>query len=196
VKRGGTPEAAAARWAGVRPPCGTGWPRPRGLESDGRVTPQAPPSRRRRGCFNGWGGALFEGRQMPETPWPCAELDGSGRQNPSGGDGEVGIPRRLCPAQITWTRWAMCGDAAICVICLPNRTRQKKVGGCNICGQPRRHTYLARYMRGRKKKTVRKRRCHFGLRPPLEATRVIRPSRCFHVASLGRYPRQSGWHCG
>jgi hypothetical protein len=143
-----------------------------------------------------WGGALFEGRQMPETPWPCAELDGSGRQNPSGGDGEVGIPRRLCPAQITWTRWAMCGDAAICVICLPNRTRQKKVGGCNICGQPRRHTYLARYMRGREKKTVRKRRCHFGLRPPLEATRVIRPSRCFHVASLGRYPRQSGWHCG
>jgi hypothetical protein len=25
------------------------------------------------------------------------------------------------------------------------------------------------------------------------STRVIRPSRCFHVASLGRYPRQSGW---
>jgi hypothetical protein len=32
--------------------------------------------------------------------------------------------------------------------------------------------------------------------PPTEATRVIRPSRCFHVASLGRYPRQSGWHSG
>lgn len=46
----------------------------------------------------------------------------------------------------------MYGNAAICVICLPNRTRQKKVGGCNICGRPRRHTYLARYMRGRGKK--------------------------------------------
>jgi len=34
-------------------------------------------------------------------------------------------------------------------------------GGLNICGQPRRHTYLARYMRGRKKKRARKRPSHF-----------------------------------
>jgi hypothetical protein len=63
---------------------------------------------------------------------------------------------------------------------------------------------VARYMRGRKEKKSPKTTksisktfdLFHGAPPPrtcLMSTRVIRPSRCFHVASLGRYPRQSGW---
>jgi hypothetical protein len=65
-KGGGTPEAAAARWAGVRPPCGT----PVAAAARARVRrpgdPQAPPSRRRRGCFNGGVGRCSRGARCPK----------------------------------------------------------------------------------------------------------------------------------
>lgn len=81
----------------------------------------------------------------------------------------------------------MCGSAAICVIRLANRTWQKKRRGPNFCAQPRRHTYLARYMRGKgKKKRSENDQVVPTQKSSPEATRVIRPSRCFHVASLGR----------
>ena len=49
---------------------------------------------------------------------------------------------------------AIIANAAICVMDLVKPTFGKKVGGANICRPPRRHSYLARYMRGRKKKKV------------------------------------------
>jgi hypothetical protein len=138
--------------SGGRPPCGTpvaAAARAR-VRRPGDLWAHSPPEAS--GVLQRWGGALFEGRQMLETPWLCPELDGSGRQNPSVRDAGVGIPKRPCPSRVAWARVAMCGSAAICVIRLPNRGRQKKVGGCNICAQPRPHTYLARYMRGKGKK--------------------------------------------
>jgi hypothetical protein len=84
----------------------------------------------------------------PRRPGP----GGFGHQDASRDDGEVGVPEWPCPSQITRPTVAMYGGAAICVIRLAIRTRQRKDGGPNICGQPGRHTYLARYMRGRKEK--------------------------------------------
>jgi hypothetical protein len=77
---------------------------------------------------------------------------GLAAQKASSGDGEVGNRKRPSPSQITRITGAMYGNAAICVICLTKPTRQKRVGGWNICGQPRAHTMVARYMRGRKEK--------------------------------------------
>jgi hypothetical protein len=47
----------------------------------------------------------------------------------------------------------MYGNAAICVILHQKSTPRKKVGGANICAQVGPHGYLARYMRGGKKKS-------------------------------------------
>jgi hypothetical protein len=85
--------------------------------------------------------------------WGVAPLvRGSAAQRASSGDGEAGNRKRPSPSQITRIAGAMYGNAAICVICLTKSTRQKKVGGANICGQPRGHTMVARYMRGKERK--------------------------------------------
>ena len=73
------------------------------------------------------------------------------------GDGEVQnrkFLKRLCPRLVHGDGVAMYGNAAICEIAHQKTSRQKIVGGANICAQPQGHGYLARYMRGRNKKTV------------------------------------------
>jgi hypothetical protein len=93
-----------------------------------------------------WGGPLVRGM--------APIVGGSAGQKASGGDGEAGNRKRPSPSRITRIAAAMYGNAAICVICLTKSTRQKKVRGANICAQPRGHTMVARYMKGRKEKKV------------------------------------------
>lgn len=72
-------------------------------------------------------------------------------------DGEVQnrkLLKRPCPPLVRGDGVAMYGSAAICAIPLQKASRQKAVGGLDICGQPGPPAHLARYVRGRKKQTV------------------------------------------
>ena len=139
---------------------GNSFPRGRYLRGEGRGDPPkctagtAGCGGSRRGVAMTGYGAPWNLGGAPGSPWGPTGIGGRGHQKAPRGDGEVENRKRPSPSQVTESRVAMYGNAAICVICLANRTRQKKRRGSNLCVQPRRHTYLARYMRGRKKKSV------------------------------------------
>jgi hypothetical protein len=131
---------------------------------------QRPPGNRRRrgGPLNGGGAWAAAARCAGRLAGP-PEVSGwvPSLRPPWGGDE---VRKRPCPLQITWIGFALYGNAAICVTALRKTTRQKIVGGPNICGQPRRHTMVARYMRGRKKKV-------------LETTMSFRPGRTKFISA-------------
>lgn len=124
------------------------------------------PSPRRRGRGRYLPCATSPGAQIPRwhaehwgggRPVRRARVRGSITKRRPNGDGEVQnrkFLKRPCPRLVHGDGVAMYGNAAICVIRPQKTPGQRIVGGPNICGQPGPPAYLARYMRGRKDKTV------------------------------------------
>lgn len=89
-----------------------------------------------------WGGCPAEAPHAAES---AANGDG-GVQNRK-------FLKRPCPLPVHGNAVATYGNAAICVTPLGKTARQKMVRGANICRLLELHAYLARYMRGRARKT-------------------------------------------
>jgi hypothetical protein len=145
----------------------------RGGRGRGRVT------------FRALGQAPVRARSLPAgQPRPPRPSRRRGRNSKAA----VSLPDHLARGGDVWERGGLCNPPG------KSDPGKKSWGPQHLRAAKAAHLPCQVY-EGKERKPSENDKCHFGASSP-EATRVIRPSRCFHVASLGRYPRQSGWHCG